>query len=184
MDWIWSSRCLELLCISTQSSNLKWVSGGGINSQRHQTSRWLTTSEKVSVGWTDAMFFKASVHPMPLPRHLAVRFSDIIAPTLYTDSASVHPVLKTPRTSRLCMLLCDRRIDRCFLLTKASVHPVLKGSSWRISVWIQTECRIDRRCPHLDRRIIRCYSLRCSTSATRPKLLVNGPSVHPTVPRV
>jgi hypothetical protein len=72
MDWIWSSRCLELLCTSTQSSNLKWVGGGGINSPRHQTSRWLTATEKISVGWTDAFFLKASVHPMPLPRHLAV----------------------------------------------------------------------------------------------------------------
>jgi hypothetical protein len=72
MDWIWSSRCIALLCTSTQSSNLKWVSGGGINSPRHQTSRWLMATEKVSVGWTDAIFFKASVHLMPLPRHLAV----------------------------------------------------------------------------------------------------------------
>jgi hypothetical protein len=64
--------CLELLCTFTQSSNLKWVSGGGINIPRHQTSRWLTTTEKDSVRWTDAYFFQASVHPMPLPRHLAV----------------------------------------------------------------------------------------------------------------
>jgi hypothetical protein len=64
--------CLELLCTSTQSSNLKWVSGGGINSPRHQTSCWLRATEKVSIGWTDAIFFKASVHLMPLPRHLAV----------------------------------------------------------------------------------------------------------------
>jgi hypothetical protein len=71
MDWIWSSRCLELLCTSTQSNNLKWVSGGGINSPRYQTSR-LTATEKVSIGWTDAIFFKASVHRMPLPRHLAI----------------------------------------------------------------------------------------------------------------
>jgi hypothetical protein len=69
-------------------------------------------------------------------------------------------------------------------LTKASDHPVLKALSWRVSVWIQTERRIDRRGPHLDRRIIRCYCLRCSSSATRPTLLGNGPSVHPTVPRV
>jgi hypothetical protein len=69
-------------------------------------------------------------------------------------------------------------------LTKASDHPVLKTLSWRISVLIQTERRTDRRCPHLDRRIIRCYCLCCSSSATRPALLENGPSVHPTVPRV
>jgi hypothetical protein len=79
---------------------------------------------------------------------------------------------------------CDRRIDRCFLFTKASVHLVLKGSSWHVSVWIQTERRIDRRCHHLDRRIIWWYCLCCSSSATRLTLLGNGPSVHPTVPRV
>jgi hypothetical protein len=65
--------CLELLCTSTQSSNLKWVSGGGINSLRHQTSRWLTATEKVNVGWTDARFSRASVHPVPLPRHIAIK---------------------------------------------------------------------------------------------------------------
>jgi hypothetical protein len=61
---------------------------------------------------------------------------------------------------------------------------VLKTSSWRVSVLIQTERRIDRQCPHLDCRIIQFYCLRCSSSATRPTLLEIGPSVHPTVPRV
>jgi hypothetical protein len=69
-------------------------------------------------------------------------------------------------------------------LTKASDHLVLKASSWRVSVWIQTERQIDRRGPHSDCRIIWCYCLPCSSSATRPTLLNNGPSVHPTVPRV
>jgi hypothetical protein len=59
---------------------------------------------------------------------------------------------------------------------------VLKPQSWRVSVLIQMKRRIDRRCPHSDRRIIRCYYLRCSSSATRLTLLENGPSVHPTVP--
>jgi hypothetical protein len=62
-----------------------------------------------------------------------------------------------------------------------SVHPVLKASSWRVSVLIQTERRIDRRYPLSDRRIIRCYCLRFF-SATRPTLLENGSSVHLTVP--
>jgi hypothetical protein len=61
---------------------------------------------------------------------------------------------------------------------------VLKASSWRVYVLIQTMRRIDRRCPHSDRRIIWCYCLYCSSSATRPTLLENGPSIHPTVPRV
>jgi hypothetical protein len=69
-------------------------------------------------------------------------------------------------------------------LTKSSDHPVLKASSWRVFVWIRTEHRIDRWGPHSDHRIIRCYCLPCSSSATRPTLLNNGPSVHLTVLRV
>jgi hypothetical protein len=92
-------------------------------------------------------------------------------------------VLKTSRPSRLCELSRDRRIDRRFTLTKASDHPVLKALSWRVSVLIQTKRRIDRRCPHSDRRIIWCYCLRCSSSATRPTYLEIGLSVHPTVLR-
>jgi hypothetical protein len=61
---------------------------------------------------------------------------------------------------------------------------VLKTSSWRVSVLTQTERWIDRRCPPSDRRIIRCYCLRRSSSATRLTLLEIGPSVHPTVSRV
>jgi hypothetical protein len=154
MDWIWSSRCLELLCTSTQSSNLKWVSGGGINSPRHSASRWLRLSEKLTVRWTDAYF----------------------------PGASVHPVLKDFSPNRLCLFLCNRRIDRRFPLTKASVHPVLKSLSRRVSILIQTRRQIDRRCPLSDCRIIWCYCLLFFFSATRPMLLENGPSVHPTVP--
>jgi hypothetical protein len=72
MDWIWSSMCLELLCTSTQSSNLKWMSGGGINSPRHQTSRWLTQLKKVLSDDPTLCFSRASVHPVPLPHHVAV----------------------------------------------------------------------------------------------------------------
>jgi hypothetical protein len=91
---------------------------------------------------------------------------------------------RPPQPSHLCYLPRDRRIDWRYPLTKASDHPVLKALSWRISVLIQTERRIDWRHPHSDRRIIRCYYLRCSSSATRPTLLEIGPSVHLTVPRV
>jgi hypothetical protein len=100
MDWIWSCRCLALSCTSTQSSNLKWVNEGGINSPRHQTSRWLTTTGKVSVGWTDAIFFKALVHPMPLPRHLAVEIlwhncSDAIHRWCVGSSGAEDPAAKS-----------------------------------------------------------------------------------------
>jgi hypothetical protein len=75
MDWIWSSWCLALFCTSTESCNLKWASGGGINSPRHQTSRWLKADESSTVGWSDAMFFRVSVHPVLLalpPLHMTV----------------------------------------------------------------------------------------------------------------
>jgi hypothetical protein len=67
-------------------------------------------------------------------------------------------------------------------LIMASVHPVMKASSWRVSVLIQTKRQIDRRYPFSDRRIIWCYCLCFFFSATRPTLLKNGQSVHATVP--
>jgi hypothetical protein len=58
------------------------------------------------------------------------------------------------------------------------------GAEGFVSILIQTKRPIDRRCPHSDCRIIRCYCLRCSSSATRLTHLEIGPSVYPTVPRV
>jgi hypothetical protein len=72
MDCIWSWMCLELFCTSTQSSNLKWVSGGGITSPSHQTSRWLKAAEKGALDDPTLWFSRASVHPVPLPCHIAV----------------------------------------------------------------------------------------------------------------
>jgi hypothetical protein len=118
MDWIWSSRCLELLCTSTQSSNIKWVSGGGINSPRHQTSCWLTTTGKGSVGRTDARFFRASVHPVPLPRHIAIEilwhncsdamYQRCVGSSGAEDHASKSPLLAFTRPSDRPMLHLDQ----------------------------------------------------------------------------
>jgi hypothetical protein len=85
---------------STQSSNLKWVSGGGINSPRHPKIRWLMTTEKVSVGWTDARFSRVSVHPVPLPRHIAVEilwhnYSDAIHRRSVGSSGAEDPATKS-----------------------------------------------------------------------------------------
>jgi hypothetical protein len=93
--------CLKLLCTSTQSSNLKWVSGGGINSPRHQTSHWLTATEKGTVGWSDAIFSRASVHPVPLPRHVAVEVlwhncSDAMHRRCVASSGAEDPASKAP----------------------------------------------------------------------------------------
>jgi hypothetical protein len=122
--------------------------------------------------------------PCP-PRHLAAE--DLLIQLLWRYTPMVRQIIWCWRLLTRGGTVCfkyNRRIDRRFPLTKASVHPVLKTSSWHISVLIQTKRRIDRWCPHLDRRIIRCYCLCCSSSTTRPTLLENGPSVHLTVPRV
>jgi hypothetical protein len=184
MDWIWSSRRLELLCTSTQSSNLKWVTGGGINSPRHQTSRWLKAAEKVSVGWTDAYFFQESVHPMPLPRHIAVEIlwhncSDAmhrrcVGSSSAEDPASKSPLLASTRPSDIPTLHVDQGVGSSgaegFVLARLCLH----------SNWASDRPTVS----HSDRRIIRCYYLRCSSFATRPTLLKNGLLVHPTVPMV
>jgi hypothetical protein len=103
--------CLEILCTSTQTSNLKWVSGGGINSPRHQTSRWLTSTKKGTVGWSDANFYRASVHPVPLPRHLAVEVlwhncSDAMHRRSVGSSGVEDPASKSP------LLASNRPSDR------------------------------------------------------------------------
>jgi hypothetical protein len=112
------------------------------------------------------------------PRHLAVE--DLLTQLLRRITPMVRQIIRCWRT-------CRQNVSVGFFVTVGwtaadpSVHPVLKASSWRVSVLIQTERRIDRQCPHLDRRIIRCYCLSCSCSAIHPVHLQNGPSVHPTV---
>jgi hypothetical protein len=129
-------------------------------------------------------FSRASVHPVPLPHHIAVEvlwhnWSDAMLRRHVGSSGAEGLASKSP------LFASNWPSDRPTLtVNKASDHPVLKALSWRVSVQIQTECRIDRRGPHSDRRIVRCYCLPCSSSATRPTLLNNGPSVHPTVSRV
>jgi hypothetical protein len=125
-------------------------------------------------------FSRASVHPVPSTSLSHCSSADTTGPTLYTNGASVHPVLKTSRPK--CLLLRDRRIDRCFLLTEASVHLVLKGSSWRVSVLFKLGHRIDRYFSLIDRRFIRCFCVRSFSSATRPTQLECGMRVHLTVP--
>jgi hypothetical protein len=76
------------------------VTGGGINSPRHQTSGWLTATEKGSVGWTDARFSRASVHPVPLPRHITVEIlwhncSDVIHRRCVGSSGAKDPAAKS-----------------------------------------------------------------------------------------
>jgi hypothetical protein len=181
MDWIWSSRCFSLLFTSTQSSNLKWASGWGINSSRHQTSRWLKAVESSTTGWSDTMFFRESVHPVLLVVASTAHdrwhnCSDTIHQRCVGSSSAEGLVAKTS------LLVSSWPSDGPTLpLTMVSVHPMLKASSWRVSILIQTEHRIDRQCPHSDRQIIQCYWLCCFCSAIHPTHLETGPSDHPTV---
>jgi hypothetical protein len=91
-----------------------------------------------------------------------------------SGAASKSPLLASNRPSDRSTLQLDQGVGSSgaegFILARLCMN--------------STERRIDRRCPHSDRRIIRCYWLRCSPSAIRPTLLKSGLSVHPTVPRV
>jgi hypothetical protein len=82
----------------------------GINSPRHLKSRWLTATEKCSIRWTDAMLFRASVHPVPSKSLSHCSSADTTVPMLYTDGASVHPMQKNPRPK--CLLASMRPSDR------------------------------------------------------------------------
>jgi hypothetical protein len=178
MDWIRSSRCLELLCTSTQSSHLKWVSGGGINGPRHPKSHWLTTSEKASVEWTDAILFKVSVHPVPLPRQLSCWGSLTELRRCYAP---------THRRIIRCWRPRDQNVSSSFHATVGwtavdpSVHPVLKALSWRISVLFKHDHQIDWWFHPRDRRFIWRCCLRGFFSPIHPTQLGKGPSVHPTM---
>jgi hypothetical protein len=62
-----------------------------------------------------------------------------------------------------------------------SVHPVLKASSWRISILFKLDHWTDRRFPPMDHWFIRrCYP-RSFSSPTHPTQLGKRPSVHPTI---
>jgi hypothetical protein len=93
--------CLELIYTSTQSSFLKWMSGGGINSPRHQTSRWLTSTEKGTVGWSDAMLFQGvgSSDAPPTSRSRWGSLTQLLrrcAPTLVGSSGADGLASKSP----------------------------------------------------------------------------------------
>jgi hypothetical protein len=65
MAWIWYFMCLTLLWSSSNSSNLKWASGRGINSQGFT----LVVSWKLKAIPSDDLmlcFSRASVHPVLL----------------------------------------------------------------------------------------------------------------------
>jgi hypothetical protein len=126
MAWIWSYMCLTLLCTSTQSSHLKWVSGGSINSPRQPKSCWLKVVETYTIGWTDAPLFIGIGSSGASPRHVTVEICWRNLSGAYTGGVSVHPVLKNLSSKCLCMKWTqpsDKPQSGPFW---PSVHPVLK----------------------------------------------------------
>jgi hypothetical protein len=112
------------------------------------------------------------------PRHLAIE--DLLTQLLRRYTPTVRRMIRCWRT-------CRQNVSVGFFVTVGwtvappSVHPVLKLQSWCVSVLIQMRRRIDRRCPHLDRRIIWCYWLYCFFSAIHTAHLGIGPSDHSPV---
>jgi hypothetical protein len=178
MAWIWSSKCLALLCTSTHSSNLKWVSGGGINNPRHQTSHWLKAVESSTIGWSNPMFFRASVHPVLLA--VSLHYTWLLTQLLQRYAPTLRRII-------WCWRPCGQNLSSSFHATVGwtaahpSVHPVLKASSWRVSVLFKLDHRIDRRFPPMDHRFIRHCYLRDSSSPIHLTQLGKGPSFHPMV---
>jgi hypothetical protein len=102
---------------------------------------------------------------------------DTTALTLCFHAPLDHPMLKTPRQN----VSGSFHAIVGWTAADPSVHPVLKDSSWRVSVLFKHDHRIDWRFPPMDRRFIRRYCLRDFSSLIHPTQLGKGPSVHPTV---
>jgi hypothetical protein len=167
MDLVWSSRCLELLCTSTQSSNLKWVSGGGINGLWKSKRRMSRCYPFQGVGSSGAPSMSLShwgslteLLRCSAPTHC--RFIRCWRPRSQIIPVSFHATVG-------------------WTATDPSVHPVLKASSWCVSVLFKHDHQIDRRFPPMDSRFIRRRCLRGSYCPIHPTQLEKGLSVHPTV---
>jgi hypothetical protein len=151
----------------------------GITSPRHSASRWLTAHWKVDHQMNRRLLFRSISSSDALPCHLHVEvlwqnYSDAMLRRCIGSFGAEGLFAKTS------LLVSSKPSDGPTLPLMASVHLVLKASSWCVSVLIQTKRRIDWRCPLSDRQIIWCYCLCCS-SAIHPAHLGIGPSVHPTV---
>jgi hypothetical protein len=117
-------------------------------------------------------FSRASVHPVPSTSCSRWRSTDKTAPTLYTNGASVHPMLKTPQPSRRSLLAFMRPSDRPTLPLDQGV-----GSSSAEDFVLARLC-LDSNWAS-DRPTV--SSLRSSDHPVLLSSLGIGPSVHPTV---
>jgi hypothetical protein len=204
-------KCIILLCTSTQSSNLKWVSGGSINSPRCSKSHWLKAAENSTIRWSDAMLFQVSVHPVLLvvALHCTWLLTQIIrrfnrctvVSSGVEDSATKTSLLAYSRVSDEPLLHCQ--FIRCYCLlnrllfdlnsrtvgwtaASPSVHPVLKTPVLAHYCLVQTSNWIDRQPNEPDRWFIQCYWVLWAgcylSSLNHLTLLELGSSIHPMVP--
>jgi hypothetical protein len=111
------------------------------------------------------------------PRQLAIE--DLLTQLLRRYTPTVRQIIRCWRTCRQSVSL-GLFVTVGWTIAPPSVHPVLKLQSWHVSVLIQMRRRIDRRCPHLDRRIIQCYWLCCFSAIHLVHLGIRS-SDHPTM---
>jgi hypothetical protein len=122
-----------------------------------KASRWKKSPEKV-IPSDEPM-----VPPCWASDHLVTNRSQYSRWTLkprqytdaYTDAPSDHPVLKAPHLGRYCMIWIKASDGPMVSSIQASVHPVLKQKSWRISVEFKCNRQMNR---WSRRRIIWCLS--------------------------
>jgi hypothetical protein len=150
MDWKWSSRCLALLCTATQSRNLKLVSGGGINTPRHQTIHWLNAAESSTIRWSDAMLFPASVHLVLLvvPLHCTWPLTQM----LWWYAPTHRRIIRCWRPRRQ-NLSGSFHVTVGWTVAHSSIRPVHKASSWCVFDLFKCVHRTDQRLPPMDLEI-------------------------------
>jgi hypothetical protein len=125
--------------------------------------------------------FKASVHPMPLPRHLAVEIlwhncSDAIHRWCVGSSGDEDPATKSS------LLAFMQPSDRPTLPLDQGIRSSGADDFILARLCLDSNWASDRPTVSSSDHpvLLRC----CSSSATRPTHLEIGPSVHPMVPRI
>jgi hypothetical protein len=153
MAWIWSSKCLALLCTPTQSSNLKWASGGGINSLRQQTSYWDKAVEIRTSNDSRLCFFRASV--------------DLVLQTVALQCT--WPLTQLTQCFIRCIVGSSDVED--FMAKTLLLAPSRLSDESLLHRWFI-------RCYYSSLGV----SLSCSNlTSDRPTVPSNGPLVHPTL---
>jgi hypothetical protein len=143
---------------------LKWVSGGGINSPRHPKSRWLTATEKVALDEPMLCFSRASVHLVPSTSLSHCRSADTTALMLYTDGTSDHPMLKDSLPKPYCPHLRDRRMNRCSTVGSSVAEALVLACLCLDSNWVSDRPTVSQLRPSIHLVLLTLLLLLCNSS--------------------